>query len=80
MKGGTNEAVSGGKSKRSRRILEADRSSWEGFLPEWKWYVDIPTWMIESLDREAKRLGVPRQSLMKLWIAERSEALRQRTA
>ena len=42
--------------------------------------VDIPAWMIESLDREAERLGVPRQSLLKLWIAERLEALRRRTA
>jgi hypothetical protein len=42
--------------------------------------VDIPTWMIESVDREAERLGVPRQSLLKLWIAERLEALRGRTS
>ena len=32
--------------------------------------VDFPTWMIESLDREAKRLGVTRQSIIKIWIAE----------
>ena len=31
--------------------------------------VDIPIWMIESLDREASRLGVPRQSLIKMLIA-----------
>jgi len=31
--------------------------------------VDFPTWMIESLDREASRLGVPRQSLIKMLIA-----------
>ena len=36
--------------------------------------VDFPVWMIESLDREAKRLGVPRQSVIKVWIAERLEA------
>ena len=35
--------------------------------------VDFPTWMIESLDREARRLGVTRQSIIKLWIAERLE-------
>ncbi len=35
--------------------------------------VDFPTWMIHGLDREAKRLGVPRQSLIKIWIAERLE-------
>jgi len=33
--------------------------------------VDFPSWMIERLDREAERLGVPRQSLIKVWIAER---------
>lgn len=33
--------------------------------------VDFPLWMIESLDREAKRLGVTRQSIIKVWIAER---------
>jgi len=32
--------------------------------------VDFPIWMIQSLDREAKRLGVPRQSLIKVLIAE----------
>lgn len=33
--------------------------------------VDFPEWMIESLDREARRLGVTRQSIIKVWIAER---------
>ena len=32
--------------------------------------VDFPVWMIHSLDREAKRLGVPRQSLIKVLIAQ----------
>jgi len=35
--------------------------------------VDFPVWMIESLDREAQRLGVTRQSIIKVWIAERLE-------
>ncbi len=35
--------------------------------------VDFPAWMVESLDREAKRLGVTRQSIIKVWIAERLE-------
>ena len=35
--------------------------------------VDFPSWMIDSLDREARRLGVTRQSIIKLWIAERLE-------
>ena len=33
--------------------------------------VDFPIWMIHSLDKEAKRLGVPRQSVIKVWLAER---------
>jgi len=37
--------------------------------------VDFPPWMVESLDREADRLGVTRQSLIKIWIAERLEQL-----
>lgn len=36
--------------------------------------VDFPVWMIERLDREAGRLGVPRQSLIKVWIGEHLEA------
>lgn len=32
--------------------------------------VDFPLWMIQSLDKEAKRLGVPRQSIIKIWLAE----------
>ena len=35
--------------------------------------VDFPLWMIHSLDKEARRVGVPRQSIIKLWLAERLE-------
>jgi hypothetical protein len=35
--------------------------------------VDFPIWMIEALDREAARIGVTRQSIIKVWIAERLE-------
>ena len=35
--------------------------------------VDFPIWMIEALDKEAKRLGVTRQSIIKVWLAERLE-------
>ncbi len=35
--------------------------------------VDFPTWMIASLDKEASRLGVTRQSIIKVWLAERLE-------
>lgn len=33
--------------------------------------VDFPPWMVESLDAEAERLGISRQALIKVWIAER---------
>ena len=35
--------------------------------------VDFPVWMIQLLDKDAKRLGVPRQSIIKVWVAERLE-------
>jgi len=37
--------------------------------------VDFPVWMIHSLDKEAKRLGIPRQSLIKMLIAERLDKI-----
>jgi hypothetical protein len=37
--------------------------------------VDFPTWMIDSLDKEASRFGVTRQSIIKVWLAERLEQL-----
>ncbi len=37
--------------------------------------VDFPVWMIQSLDKEARRIGVPRQSIIKLWLAERLEKI-----
>ena len=33
--------------------------------------VDFPSWMVHSLDKVASRLGVTRQSIIKIWIAER---------
>ena len=35
--------------------------------------VDFPAWVIDSLDREASRVGVTRQSIIKLWLVERLE-------
>lgn len=35
--------------------------------------VDFPDWMIDELDKEAKRLGVTRQSVIKVWLSERLE-------
>ena len=48
---------------KARRPLQAQR----------RVNVDFPTWMIESLDKEARRLGVTRQSIIKVWLAERLE-------
>lgn len=36
--------------------------------------MDVPVWMLDALDREAKRLGVTRQSIIKVWLAERLQA------
>ena len=50
---------------KSKRVLQEQK----------RFNVDFPTWMIESLDREARKLGVTRQSIIKVWLAERLEAL-----
>lgn len=49
---------------KARRVLQAQK----------RVNVDFPTWMIDSLDREASKLGVTRQSVIKVWVAERLEA------
>ena len=49
---------------KARRVLQAQK----------RVNVDFPTWMIDSLDREASKLGVTRQSVIKIWLAERLEA------
>ena len=36
--------------------------------------VDFPSWVVESLDREAARVGVTRQSIIKVWLVERLKA------
>jgi hypothetical protein len=36
--------------------------------------VDFPQWMVTKLDREAKRRGVTRQALIKMWLADRLDA------
>ncbi|MDD5276474.1 MAG: CopG family transcriptional regulator, partial [Methylovulum sp.] len=48
---------------KAKRVLQAQK----------RVNVDFPTWMIESLDREASKLGVTRQSFIKVWPAERLE-------
>jgi hypothetical protein len=51
-------------------ILDLDQSRRPGLEPR-RVNVDFPSWMVDSLDREARRLGVTRQSVIKVWIAER---------
>jgi len=36
--------------------------------------VDFPAWMVHQLDKEANRLGITRQSIIKMWISERIDA------
>jgi hypothetical protein len=60
------------------RYLDITKARRPGLEPR-RVNVDFPGWMIDSLDREAARLGVPRQSLVKVWIAERLEQLRTGT-
>lgn len=42
--------------------------------------VDLPVWMIGSLDLEAKRIGVTRQSIVKVWLSERLKSEQVATA
>jgi len=42
--------------------------------------IDFPIWMVQSLDREARHLGVSRQAVIKMWLAERLESLSRKTA
>jgi macrodomain Ter protein organizer (MatP/YcbG family) len=52
------------------RFLDRDRAGRPG-LEQKRVNVDFPVWMIESLDREAKRRGVTRQSIIKIWLADK---------
>ncbi|MRX83619.1 type II toxin-antitoxin system BrnA family antitoxin [Eggerthella guodeyinii] len=42
--------------------------------------VDMPLWMVEALDKEAKRVGIGRQAVIKMWLAERLDEEARRTA
>ncbi len=33
--------------------------------------IDFPFWVVDGLDKQAKRLGITRQALVKVWIAEK---------
>ncbi len=55
------------------QFLDWDRAKRPG-LDQKRVNVDLPVWMIGSLDMEAKRIGVTRQSIVKVWLAERLKA------
>lgn len=37
--------------------------------------IDFPAWMVQSLDKEAKHIGVSRQAVIKMWLAEKLQSL-----
>ena len=55
------------------RYLDLSKVTRPGQTPR-RVNVDFPEWMIHSMDKEARRLGVTRQSVIKFWIAERIRA------
>jgi len=42
--------------------------------------IDFPSWMVDSLDREAKHIGVSRQAVIKMWLAEKLQSLNPKVA
>jgi hypothetical protein len=42
--------------------------------------IDFPSWMVDSLDKEAKHIGVSRQAVIKMWLAERLQSLNSKAA
>ena len=52
------------------RYIDLSKATRPGHEPR-RVNVDFPNWMIHSLDKEAQKLGVTRQSIIKVWIAER---------
>jgi hypothetical protein len=50
--------------------LELDKTDRPG-LKQRRVSVDFPAWMVQELDREASRLGITRQSVIKFWISEK---------
>jgi hypothetical protein len=42
--------------------------------------IDFPAWMVDSLDKEAKHIGVSRQAVIKMWLAEKLQNLNSKVA
>ena len=51
-------------------LLDLSKATRPGLMPK-RVNVDFPAWMVASLDKEAGRLGVTRQALIKLWLADK---------
>ena len=66
------KAFDGGKNVVG--MLDQDSARRPGCEPR-RVNVDFPSWMVHSIDKEAQRLGVTRQSLIKLWCAEKAAQL-----
>jgi len=60
------------ENKNITRYLDISKARRPGQIQK-RVNVDFPLWMINLLNKEAKRLGVPRQSIIKVWVAERLE-------
>ena len=52
------------------KYLDVSRAR-RGKRPVKRVNVDFPDWMVLALDIEAGKIGVTRQSLIKMWLAER---------
>lgn len=51
-------------------FLDWDKATRPGLEPR-RVNVDLPSWMISELDKHASLIGVTRQSIIKVWLAER---------
>jgi hypothetical protein len=52
------------------QFLDWDKATRPGLEPR-RVNVDLPTWMISELDKQASLIGVTRQSIIKVWLSER---------
>jgi len=57
-------------------LLDVKNGRRPGLEPR-RFQIECPDWMLKALDCEARRLGVTRQSLIKLWLADKLEATRK---
>ncbi len=60
-------------------FLDWDKARRPGLTPK-RANVDFPAWMVQALDREANHRGIPRQALIKMWLADKLDEHRRRGA